>query len=74
MSDMSAGKYDDLFPLCLHQAKDGQWHILDRHNDEVAIFTLHLELGDMRRIVDLANAAALASGSEEPPARREGKP
>ena len=44
--------YDDLFPLCLHQAKDGKWHLLDRHNDEVATFDAARDTEEINRIAE----------------------
>jgi len=48
-------KYDDLLPVCLHKANDGIYHLLDRHNDEIATFDRAIELEDMERIVALIN-------------------
>jgi hypothetical protein len=50
-----SGKYDDLLPVSLHKAHDGDYHLLDRHNDEIAIFSPAMEIEDMQRIVDLIN-------------------
>jgi predicted esterase YcpF (UPF0227 family) len=49
-------EYDDLLPVNLHRAKDGQYHLLDRHNDEIATFDRAVELEDMQRIVTAINA------------------
>lgn len=48
-------KYDDLLPVSIHQDKLGQWHMLDRHNDEIATFDPAIELKDMQRIVKAIN-------------------
>lgn len=48
-------EYDDLLPACLHQDKSGQWHLLDRHNDEIATFDRAVEVEDMDRLLALIN-------------------
>jgi hypothetical protein len=48
-------KYDDLLPVCLHQAKSGEWYLLDRHNDEIARFDPTVEIEDMKRLVRACN-------------------
>jgi len=48
---MIGEKYDDMLPVSLHRDKLGQWHLLDRHNDEVATFDPAIEKEDMDRIV-----------------------
>jgi hypothetical protein len=50
-------EYDDLLPVCLYQDKLGQWHLLDRHNDEIATFDPAIEKEDMERIVTAVNNA-----------------
>ncbi len=48
-------EYDDLLPVSLHKSKKGEYYLLDRHNDSVAIFEPSLEIEDMERIVALIN-------------------
>jgi len=56
-------EYDDLLPVCLHEDKLGQWHLLDRHNDEIATFDPAIELDDMQRIVTSINQLAAADNA-----------
>lgn len=47
--------YDDLLPVSLHQTKDYDLLILDRHNDVVATFDAARETEECQRIIDLIN-------------------
>lgn len=53
--DMKTKEYDDLLPVSLYEALDGVYHLLDRHNDEIATFDRSMEFTDMERIVTLIN-------------------
>ena len=52
---MTTPIYDDLLPVCLHLDKRGKWHLLDRHNDEIATFDAAREYEEIQRIVTLIN-------------------
>lgn len=53
---IEGSQYDDLLPVSLYQAMDLRYHLLDRHNDEIALFDPHVEIEDMERIVRYINA------------------
>ena len=48
-------EYDDLLPVSLHLSKSGDYYLLDRHNDELAVFGKMVEVEEMERIVALIN-------------------
>jgi hypothetical protein len=49
-------EYDDLLPVSLYHDKDrNAYHLLDRHNDELAEFGGMVEVEEMERIVALIN-------------------
>jgi hypothetical protein len=47
--------YDDLLPVSLYGSPLGAYYLVDRHNDEIAMFSPGLEIKDMERIVALIN-------------------
>jgi hypothetical protein len=48
-------EYDDMLPVSLAGSQLGAYYLLDRHNDEIAMFSPGVELEEMERIVALIN-------------------
>jgi hypothetical protein len=57
--------YDELLPVSLHQTNDGEYLLLDRHNDELATFQPLLEVEEMKRLVALINESVLLTWVEQ---------
>jgi hypothetical protein len=57
--------YDELLPVSLHRANNGEYLLLDCHNDELAMFQPMLEIEDMERLVTLINNGILLDWLEK---------
>jgi hypothetical protein len=57
--------YDELLPVSLHRANNGEYLLLDCHNDELAMFQPMLEIEDMERLVTLINESIVLDWLEQ---------
>lgn len=65
-------EYDDMLPVSLYKAlKPPRYHLLDRHNDRIAVFDEARDDAECQRIVDAVNAHELKSRLADAQARVE---